>query len=397
MIIIIVSTFYSKGMGYSENYLPKMLSTLGHEVHVVTSNLNIYGNEKEYDKTYASFLGSANQSIGSFVIDNYTVHRLPSQIFFGYVYIKNLFNKIKELSPDIVHTTEIAAFHTFKLALLKPILRYKLFAESHQHLSVVKSYLKNNNGFSIKKIFYKITRTLPSFLSSYTIEKCYAITPDCALVANIYYGMPKKKIKLQHLGTDTDLFRPANSDNELIERTIQRENFGYSKNDIVCIYTGRFSDDKNPLILAMAINKLSSGGLPFHGLFIGEGVQTSKMLEYSNIKVLPFLKHTELANYYRLADIAIWPTQESMSMLDASASGLPLVVSDRIGEYERIEGNGKVYKEGNVNALCEVLNNMASKEERQRLGINGRKKMIQSYNWMSLAKDIENDYYASFN
>ena len=34
-----------------------------------------------------------------------------------------------------------------------------------------------------------------------------------------------------------------------------------------------------------------------------------------------------------------------MSMLDAASSGLPLIVSDEIGELDRIKGNGFTYKD----------------------------------------------------
>ena len=394
MKIVIVSTFYSEGMGYSENCLPKSLAKLGHEVHVVTSNLNIYGNEKGYLKTYGSFLGPADQGIGQFKIDGYTLHRLPSQILWGYVNIKKLNNKIREIAPDIVHTNEIAAFHTFKLAIFKPLLKYKLFAESHQHLSVVKPYLKDKTRFSLKKTGYWLTRTFPSFLAGKSIEKCYAIAPDCALVAKKYYGLPEKKIKVQHLGTDTDLFKPVSTEDEIMKKITFRKNSGYSENDIVCIYTGRFANDKNPLLLAKAIDKLSSAGLPFQGLFIGEGEQKTEIMGCKNTKVIPFVKHVTLADYYIISDIAIWPTQESMSMLDAASCGLPLVVSDKIGEYDRIDGNGKVYQEGSIDSLCKVLKTLINKEERLKLGNAGREKMINLYSWNSIAKNIEKDYFS---
>ncbi len=63
MKIVIVSSFYSEGMGYSENNLPKALASLGHEVHVITSNLNVYGTSSDYPKNYESFLGPADQGV----------------------------------------------------------------------------------------------------------------------------------------------------------------------------------------------------------------------------------------------------------------------------------------------------------------------------------------------
>ena len=50
------------------------------------------------------------------------------------------------------------------------------------------------------------------------------------------------------------------------------------------------------------------------------------------------MSHRQLSAHYRAADIGIWPRQESMSMIDAASSGVPLIVSDKIGEPERVEG-----------------------------------------------------------
>ena len=55
--IAVVSAFYSEGMGYTENCLPRALAGRGHEVHVVASTFNVYGNDPLYDETYREFLG----------------------------------------------------------------------------------------------------------------------------------------------------------------------------------------------------------------------------------------------------------------------------------------------------------------------------------------------------
>jgi glycosyltransferase involved in cell wall biosynthesis len=394
MRIIFVSAFYSEGMGYCENCLPKALALLGHEVHLVTSNLNVNGNLSIYDKTYKSFLGPADQGTGRFEIDGYTVHRLQSKLKFGYVHYQGLAGKIRELSPDIVHSFEIASIQTYILAAIRPFLKFRLFTETHQHLSIVKPFLKNPKGHHLKKLVYRLSRTLPTYIASLFVEKCYAISPDCAFVASEYYGVSMKKIFLQSIGTDTDLFRPAGNEMELLIRTKMRTDLGYSDQDIVCIYTGRFSEDKNPMILANAIKLLASSGLPFYGLFVGDGDQIDKIKACPNVKVLPFMKHKDLADYYRLADIAVWPTQESMSMLDAASCGLPLVVSDRIGESDRIENSGKTYKENDTDDLSKVLSGFINNEVRIQYGRTGREKMLNKYSWIKIAKNLNAEYLA---
>lgn len=392
MKIVIVSSFYSEGMGYSENNLPKALASLGHEVHVLTSNLNVYGTSADYPKNYESFLGPADQGVKTFSADGYTVHRLPSKIVSGYVRIRQLYKTIKALAPDIVQSTGIASLNTYRLAAIKPLLKFKLFAENHQHMSVVKPFLKDPKGNLGKRMVYRLTRTLPTAIASGSLEKCYAIAPDCAEVANLYYGVPQSKIAIQPLGTDTDLFRPAVTAAETAQRSAQRKALGYTDEDIVCIYTGRFTKDKNPLLLAKAVDILAGSGLPFHSLFIGEGAQYEMISQCRNSRIISFMKHTDLADYYRLADMGIWPTQESLSMLDAASAGLPLIVSDRIGERERVTGNGSLYKEGDAEDLARVLKGFADKSLRLKHGATGREKMINHYSWIKIAKALESDY-----
>ncbi len=395
MKIAVVSSFYSQGMGYVENCLPKALAALGHDVHVLTSPLNVYGNAPEYDSTYREFLGPADQGTGTLKVDGYTVHRLPSRMLGGYVLITGLASAIRAIRPDVVHSLEIASVQTFQLALLKATQRFKLFTETHQHLSVVKPFLKKESGDVLRKAAYRVTRTLPTYLASLAVERCYAIAPDCVYVANEFYGVPHEKLKLQSLGTDTDLFRPPISPEELEKRAAQRRARGYSESDVVCIYTGRFSVDKNPLALARAVALLSSQQPGFHGLFIGEGGQRADILSCPNATVSSFVKYAELADVYRLADIAVWPRQESMSMLDAAACGLPLVVSNAIGESERVTGNGAVYEENDVDDLARALLDLASPERRKTLGAAGRAKMVDGFSWALIARAIEADYEAA--
>lgn len=394
MRIVLVSTYYSTGMGYTENCLPAALAARGHDVHVITSSLNVYGDSEEYQNTYASFLGAADQGVGRLEVDGYTVHRLGYRMFAGYVSIPGIAMMLRELRPEIVHSTAIASLQSYKLAALQPLMGFKLFTENHQHLSVVKPFLKQR-GHWARKAVYRVTRTLPGRLVSAVMERCYAVAPDCFEVAKDLYGVPSAKLKLQSLGTDTTLFRPAESPEEVEARGRARRALGYREDDVLCVYTGRFSAAKNPLALALAVDRLAESGAHFHGIFVGEGEQHERILRCQNTRVMAFMRHVELAELYRLADIAVWPRQESMSMLDAASSGLPIVVSADIGESERVVGNGMFYAENNVGDLARVLGMLASPEKRQGLGEIGRQKMCARFSWAGVAAELEADYRAA--
>ena len=393
--IVVVSAYYSEGMGYSENCLSKELASLGHEVHLVTSTFNVYANLPQYDEIYREFLGPRQMVPGSRTVDGYQVHRLESDIVSGYVRIKGLSGKVRELSPDIVHSLELASLQTFELALAKPFAGFKLFCETHQTISVLKPYMLQPKGAWGRKIWYRMSRTLPSFLSTLAIEQCYAVTPDCGEVATRFYGLPPKKMKFLSLGTDTETFHPVESESERIARQELRRSFGYADEDIVCVYTGRFTPAKNPLLLAKAIDSLSETSPRFKGLFIGNGIQRDAIAACRNARIVPFMTHRNLAEHYRATDIGVWPREESMSMIDAAASGVPIIVSNRIGEQERVAGNGKMYQENDAASLAEVLRSFASADERLAYGQEGRRKMLAGKNWTLFARAIEADFVAS--
>jgi glycosyltransferase involved in cell wall biosynthesis len=393
--VAIVSGFYSEGMGYSENCLSKALAKLGHDVHVVTSTYNVYGSEPLYEATYREFLGPPLTAVGTRRIDGYTVHRLETSLISGYVNIRGLAAKVRELSPDIVHSLEVASLPTYKLAGLKPFARFKLFTETHQTLSVMRPYMRQPNGHYLERAAYRLTRTVPSFLASLSIEACYAVTPDCYEVARRFYGVPESKLKLLSLGADTDTFHPVETAEDDEARRALRQRLGYAQDDIVCVYTGRFTKDKNPLVLAQALEVLTRTEPRYKGLFIGDGEQKLQIAASPNITILPFMTHANLAQHYRAADVGVWPRQESMSMIDAAASGVPIIVSDRIGEPGRVEGNGKMYRENDPADLAAVIRSFANPAERKAYGAIGRRKMIDGFSWNAFARTVESDFVAA--
>src|SRR2546425_7128651 len=383
--IAVVSAFYSEGMGYTENCLPRALAGRGHEVHVVASTFNVYGNDPLYDETYREFLGPRQLAPGSQSVEGYRLHRLGARVVSGYVTMKGLLGKIGDLAPDVVHSIEIASLPTFALAMKKPFAKYKLFCDTHQTMSVVKPFMKQGQGGWLKKVRYRMTRTVPTYLASLAVEKCYAVTPDCADVAATFYGVPRSKMKLLSLGTDTDVFHPAESGSDRAARRALRERFGFLDKDIVCVYSGRFSHDKNPLLLARAIDTLSDTDPRFKALFIGHGIQKDDIARCRHATIVPFMTHHDLARHYRAADVAVWPRQESMSMLDADARGIPAIVSNRIGQPERVAGNGKLYEENAVGSLSEVLQGFADPDERRCYGDAGRRRMVEGFSWRRIA------------
>lgn len=390
MRIALITSWYSEGMGYAENMLTKTFADLGYEVHLIAANVQVYFNSPDYNKTYEKLLGPAIVNSGIKSIDGYTLHRLNHKLIKNKIHLLGLDNCLASINPDIIQTFELDEPATIVAAIYSKRTGKKLFTESHMHKSVFyKSRSKRIKGI-IKKFLPKQNHI--KLIDEQSIL-CYPIAEDVADLAINYFRINKNKIKIQSLGVDTNLFRLPVGD-ELNYRDKLREELGINKTDLVCIYTGRFAKDKDPHTLAAAIDLLAATKKNIKGLFVGNG--TTEDIEFikskKNCIVKNFVKVTELNKYYWLADIGVWPRQESTSQLDAAACGLPLILSNQIHVKERVDGNGYLYEEGNHKDLAEKIVALTDKDTRSAFGIVGNKKVINTYSWKAIAQERITDY-----
>lgn len=392
MRIAIVSNMFSERMGYLPNCLPKALAYWGHDVHVVASNAQAYFDTPFYKETYEAHLGPPFVSTGVKLLDGFTLHRLPLLQWRRRLGIKGLYGVLKDLQPDVVQALDVIHLTAYQAALYQPLLGYRFFTANHIVASVFPAATEHHRPGAAERLrLFLGLVPLGRLVSSRTI-KCYAATPDALDIAVRFLGVPAEKLVLTSLGTDTEIFHPADTEVSQRERSALRAKLGFNDEDIVCIYTGRFTDFKNPLCLAQAIALLVKMGEPFRGLFVGTGPQQAGIEALPGNSVCPFVWHEELPQLYRAADIGVWPQQESMSMLDAAACGIPIVISRRVQAVERVEGNGETYIEGDVSDLVRALLSLRDPSRRNQLGHAGAYKMAGAYSWKSIAQQRLRDY-----
>jgi glycosyltransferase involved in cell wall biosynthesis len=396
MRLVLLAPVFCRNMGYLENMLPRYLARAGIETHVVTMDLPPYYWMPESQETYGDFLGQ-NQAGTVENLDGYTLHILGHKKIAGYMRMVGLREKLSTIRPDIVQCSTVLGWTPLDAALYKSYLGYKLFSGNHYHASVFPLASKSLPWWNAERVRCAITRTLPGWSVSLLTEKCYAIAPDCADVAVRFFGIPRKKVEVRSLGVDTELFRPACSEKDRKARVALRERLGFADSDIVCIYTGRFGEDKNPLLLAQAIAHLASKGEPFHGLFVGKGTQGRAIESCARCTTHAFVPVQELGDFFRAADVAVWPAQESLSMLDAAACGLPIIANHTMTAKERIEGNGLFYLLNDGADLVRTLLQLRDPHVRQQMGSSGARKMEKEFSWESQAKRRIEDYQAALN
>ena len=100
----------------------------------------------------------------------------------------------------------------------------------------------------------------------------------------------------------------------------------------------------------------------------------------------------ELAVYYQIANIGVWPRQESTSQLDAMACGLPLILSNKIEALERIDGNGYLYNEDDSEDLAKKIHKMFVSNDIYSFSKKSSEKIKKDYSWLSIAENRIKDY-----
>ncbi len=388
-------------MGYIENCLPFSMAQLGHEIHLVTSTAQVYFYQKHFKESYGSYLGEPIVQEGTYLLEGVTIHRLPFWHRKNIIYTRGLKQTLSEIQPDIVHALDFESVDTFRLASYKNKLHFKLFTAQHAGYSVypvARNWDKLN--WFIKKGWY-LLKILPGKYISKRMETCFCVTTDAAEVGVKFMGIDAQKSQITTLGVNTHLFKPISEE----IKNAQRQALGFSDDTFLCIYSGRFTEVKQPLVIAQAIAKLKSEGTNIDGLFIGEG-QQRESIQNLGFKVIPLQPYHLLPNLYGCADCAVWAGEESTSQLDCVASGLNLVLTDKITAYDLTSATQlrsdnlyrprivtRFFKNGDVADLSEKLKFLVQSKEFCLLEMKKGLEEIQTkYSWNFIARARLNDY-----
>lgn len=186
-------------------------------------------------------------------------------------------------------------------------------------------------------------------------------------------GFDPAKLKILPRGLDTELFHPARRDSTFFEK------FGASNGEVRLLYVGRISREKDLDLLADAYRCLRKEGLPVQLFVVGHGPYSETLA-----KSLPeafftgYLRGTELATAYASADIFVFPsTTDTFGnvILEAQASGLPVVVSDSGGPKELVadKTNGLITRSHDIGDFTGAIRTLVSNRAlRERMATSAR-------------------------
>jgi glycosyltransferase involved in cell wall biosynthesis len=160
------------------------------------------------------------------------------------------------------------------------------------------------------------------------------------------------------------------------------QGYGLADEDkkIKYIYVGRVSVEKDLQTLAEAYKKLYKTYSQAHLIIVGDGPylnEIKQQLDGFPVIYTGFLKGQKLAQAYASADVKVFPSTTDTwgySPLEAQASGLPVIVSDKGGPQELIEEGVTGYRVlgKDVESLYEAMKKLMDDRARKTMGQNAR-------------------------
>ena len=168
------------------------------------------------------------------------------------------------------------------------------------------------------------------------------------------------------------------------------------------LYVGQLYEAKGVDVLLDAVHLLRNRDVQLK--IVGHGRKEDQLRELARnlgvsekVEFLGKIENEDLPEIYRNAHLfvhpGIWEEPFGRSVLEAMASGLPVITSDVGAPPELINGCGLTFTAGRADELANVISIILDDVElRKELGIKARNKALKEYNADSIVERIENVY-----
>ncbi len=165
--------------------------------------------------------------------------------------------------------------------------------------------------------------------------------------------LPPEKVSFLRMGIDKETFHPQRRDRGRLNAA-----FGIKPEKFLLLFVGRVDQGKSVMVLAEAARMLLDRNEPIHVMIVGEGSQREEIQKLlgSSVTCPGVVPHSILGWLYASADVFVFPSEiETFGnvVLEAKASGLPVLVSARGGVAQILQRPGRdgLLIEGNTPAL----------------------------------------------
>jgi len=298
----------------------------------------------------------------------------------------SVLERLRRIKPDIVHIHHpfligSSALMGARLLHIPTVVTNHLLPESFL------MFLPKQGTF--KKYEGRLRFTW-KFIVGFSNKACYVTAPTQTAVSLLREHGLKVKAKAVSNGIDLNRFHP-NRDGEYL-----RQKFNIPKKPIV-LYTGRLSEEKRVDVLIQAVPHVLRY-INAHFVIVGDGPLKEALMILAKrcevekfITFTGFLNHENYPDIYGIADLFVMPSLcelQSISTLEALASGLPVVAAEKYALPELVHPgkNGFLFAPGNSKELADrIVEILSHSGMKKRMG----KKNLEIVKLHSLHRAIE--------
>jgi phosphatidylinositol alpha-1,6-mannosyltransferase len=251
------------------------------------------------------------------------------------------------------------------------------------------------HGLEVARVKRGLSRRLMSFTFGASAGVLAVSEYTAALVRRS--AGERARICVTGAGVDPREFRPAPKPPHLVER------YGLSGKKVV-LTIARLTERKGHDDVLRAFPAVLAAVPDSVYLIAGAGGRRDELASLAadleiagRVIFCGFVKPEELADHYRLSDVYVMTSVErakgdvegfGITYLEAGACERPVVAADSGGVTDAVEHdvNGLVVSPGDTNALADAIVSVLGDEElAARLGREGRRRVVERYNWRSIA------------
>ena len=334
---------YISGLVTSEVMLKKALEKLGHEVYVVTANLEDFHYRYDEQERVLKVPG-----IPTGIYDS----RLTS------IYPVRAVNKIKKWNLDVIHSQTEFGIGTFARLLAKqlniPLVHtYHTMYEDYVHY-ITKGYFNKSSK--------KIVEYLTLFYCDKTVSELIVPTKKTYDLFKEKYNVDRE-VHIIPTGIEIERFYNENIDKDKLSNI--KESLNITNNDFIATFIGRLGQEKNIVFLLDVIKQLKNKLPNFKFILVGDGpdfeLYKDMIKEYDiedKVIMTGKVPWEEVPYYYHLSHIFLTASHtetQGLTVIEAMASGsVPICIKDESFENSIIDNvDGMLFN--NKKECCDII------------------------------------------
>ena len=386
-------TPYISGLVTSEVMLKNALEKQGHEVYVVTANLESFKYEWNEQERVLRIPG-----IPTGIYDS----RLSS------IYPIRAVNKIKSWKLDVIHSQTEFAIGTFA----------RLFAKQY-NIPLVHTYhtmYEDYIHYITKGYFLKSSKKLVEYLTKFY---CDRTATELIVPTNKTYRLFKEKYKFEKniniipTGIEVERFYKENNDQKAVANL--RKKLKLDKKDFIIIFVGRIASEKNITFLIDSQKELVKKHNNIKLIIVGDGPDKDEYEKYSkslglekNVIFTGKAAWEDMPYYYNMSTVFATASKtetQGLTVIEAMASNVvPVCMRDEAFQSMVTEELDGLFFETNEEYEKQILRLYENKKELEKFDKQARiqaetysskyyaERVLEVYNRAIKGKQEENRY-----